>query len=240
MMPPSDGEGTPPGTDDELLATVIPLRRREREPVGPRILADEPGNRARPSEDPAAPAERSVWDAPAGELRRRRPPATAGPARGRAVGAQVLERRRPRHLFGALAAATLTITAAAAVALTLGTLDGQSGGTAQRAGSRVQASQPISAGPAEHSSSRPHGSGPSAARSHRTPATPRTAKTEGPAGKLTEGGVGTTVSATAHYRTQTPQSSTPTAVSSPPAVSAPAAAEDSSSGGAAREFGFEG
>jgi len=145
MMPPRDGEGTPPGTDDELLATVIPLRRRESKQVGPRILADEPGNRARPSEDLPAPTERSVWDAPPGELLRRRPP-DAGSAGGRALGAQVLERRRPRRLFGALAAATLTITAAAAVALTLGALDGQSGHTAQRHGSGLQASQPLSGG----------------------------------------------------------------------------------------------
>jgi hypothetical protein len=69
-VPPRDGEGTPPGSDDELLAKVIPLRRRG-EPVAPRILADEPRDVPHGLEDPSAVGEWSIWDPTAAEPNRR-------------------------------------------------------------------------------------------------------------------------------------------------------------------------
>ena len=69
-MPPRDGEGSPPGSDDELLAKVIPLRRRGGEPVVPRILADEPRDVREGLEDPSAPGEWSIWDPTPAEVNR--------------------------------------------------------------------------------------------------------------------------------------------------------------------------
>lgn len=75
-MPPRDGEGTPPGNDDELLAKVIPLRRRGTDPVEPQILADEPRGAPDPPEDPPVLIEWSIWEPPPAELnwRERKPP----------------------------------------------------------------------------------------------------------------------------------------------------------------------
>jgi hypothetical protein len=76
-VPPRDGEGTPPGNDDELLAKVIPLRRRGTDPAEPQILADEPRGVSDPPEDPPALIEWSIWEPPPAELnwRERKPPA---------------------------------------------------------------------------------------------------------------------------------------------------------------------
>ena len=75
-MPPRDGEGTPPGNDDELLAKVIPLRRRGTEPVEPQILADEPRHTPGPPEDPPELTEWSIWEPLPAKLnwRERKPP----------------------------------------------------------------------------------------------------------------------------------------------------------------------
>ncbi len=68
-MPPRDGDGT--AGDDELVAQIIPLRRR----AGPIAPAQSPDRRPRevlaPPLDPPAPTERSVWGQPMPELRRR-------------------------------------------------------------------------------------------------------------------------------------------------------------------------
>ncbi len=65
-MPPRDGTG-----DEELVAQIIPLRRR----AGPIAPARSPDRRPRevldPPREPPAPTERSVWDQPMPELRRR-------------------------------------------------------------------------------------------------------------------------------------------------------------------------
>ncbi len=61
-MPPRDGEGTPPGNEDELLAKVIPLRRRGTGSNEPRILADEPRRAPGPPEDPPELTEWSIWE----------------------------------------------------------------------------------------------------------------------------------------------------------------------------------
>ena len=76
-MPPRDGEGSPPGSDDELLAKVIPLRRRGSEPIEPQILADEPRRAPGPREDPPQLTEWSIWEPLPAQLkwRERKPPA---------------------------------------------------------------------------------------------------------------------------------------------------------------------
>jgi hypothetical protein len=75
------GDGTPPDVDDELVAQIIPLRRRDQASAT-QTLNDgrtEPSprttNLASPT-NPALPAERSVWDQPTTELRRRTPAST--------------------------------------------------------------------------------------------------------------------------------------------------------------------
>jgi hypothetical protein len=76
-VPQRDGEGTPPDGDDELLAKVIPLRRRGGEPPAAQILADEPRGTPDPPEGAPTPIEWSIWEPPPAELRprEREPPA---------------------------------------------------------------------------------------------------------------------------------------------------------------------
>ncbi len=72
----------PDGTDsadtdqDELMARVIPLRRRAEKPPEP-----QPTDERHPSRDAPSRQARSVWDPPLGEpqLRRRQTPAAAAP-----------------------------------------------------------------------------------------------------------------------------------------------------------------
>jgi hypothetical protein len=71
LVPPRDGEGAPPGSDDELLAKVIPLRRRAGDPPAPRILADEPRDVPGGLEDPSSGGDWSIWDPTAAEPNRR-------------------------------------------------------------------------------------------------------------------------------------------------------------------------
>jgi hypothetical protein len=74
-VPPRDGEGTPPDNDDELLAKVIPLRRRRGEPA--QNVADELGGASDPPEDPPPVGEWSIWEQLPAELRwRERKPVT--------------------------------------------------------------------------------------------------------------------------------------------------------------------
>ncbi len=189
-MPPSDGEGTPPDGDDELLAKVIPLRRRGGEPPAAQILADEPRGTSDPAEgaptpiewsiweappaelrprerkpsaseiladeprgasdrpgDPPALTEWSVWDGPPPELRLRRAPDAAQPPGARAPGRHILARRPPRRLIGTVAATAATITAATALALALGGLNGQSGPASQRTSSGLRANRPTRGSP---------------------------------------------------------------------------------------------
>jgi hypothetical protein len=76
-VPPRDGEGAPPDGSDQLLAKIIPLRRRAGEPKGPQILVDEPRRASEPQEHPPAASEWSIWEPPPDELRlpEREPPA---------------------------------------------------------------------------------------------------------------------------------------------------------------------
>ncbi len=68
-MPPRDGDGTT--GDEELVAQIIPLRRRAGPVAAPQGLDRRPREVLAPPQDPPAPAERSVWDQPMPELRRR-------------------------------------------------------------------------------------------------------------------------------------------------------------------------
>jgi hypothetical protein len=129
MMPPRDGDET----DEELLAKVIPLRRRGEaieESEGPH--GGPWGAEHEPSElEPAAPAvalERSIWDQPSAQLPRR--PQGARTRIRCALGAHVL------HLRGlpapALATALTGAIALAALAVALGALATRPGGPSQR------------------------------------------------------------------------------------------------------------
>ena len=68
-MPSHDGEGHGPGgDDDELLAKVIPLRRRGGEPPSPPVLADEPAGAYDSPDVGGASGGWSIWDPLQGEL----------------------------------------------------------------------------------------------------------------------------------------------------------------------------
>lgn len=278
---PRDGEGTPTDSDDELLAKVVPLRRRGGEPVSPRILADEPRGQSQPPEAPEAHIEWSIWDPPPDELGwREREPAglhvladepggRSDPAEERPVpaewsmwdpsaplpplrkrearaaarsggalagGPNVLGRRSPRRLIGAVAAGTGAITAVAALALALGALKGQSGPARERASPGLQASRPSSAGLAKGAASRPRHSTAAAPGSHRRPAED-TAKATSTAPKFIPAGSGDGVPATVQYHSPAIQSPTAFATSPPAAENSPA--PKGSSASASREFGFE-
>jgi hypothetical protein len=129
-VPPRDGNGGPSDDEDGLVAQIIPLRRREREPEKsqspsfpvPGVAGDEP---------PAArrmppPAERSVWDPPTAELRRRR----AEP------GSPAQSARAPRPLASRRSwrvAAVSAVAAAAGAATLVLVLTGGPGGRSRHA-----------------------------------------------------------------------------------------------------------
>ena len=66
MTPPRDGDG-----DGEMVAQIIPLRRRAGPIAPPRSPDRRPREVLDPPREPPASAERSVWDQPMPELRRR-------------------------------------------------------------------------------------------------------------------------------------------------------------------------
>jgi hypothetical protein len=246
---PHDGEGIPPSTDEELLAQVIPLRRRGVEDPAPWILADEPRRPAeepdavfdRP-EDPSMPAERSIWDPAPPPLRRRPSPNPIRFARVSARLTDILGRQTRARFIGAAVAVAGTIGVATLLVLAFGVLRGQSGPAAQHAisaGLQASRSKDGSAGLATRPSSPAHRTTAARAGSDRRPAVAITARTTSTAHKLAPSGSGTGVSATIQYRAPTAQS--PTAAStSPPAVeSSPAPKERSASASVSREFGFE-
>jgi hypothetical protein len=135
-VPPRDGDRSSTDTDGELLARVIPLRRRESEPDEPlqsQPFEPELVDTFDVAPEPSSPLERSVWDQPITELRRRE---TQSPARASLV-SRLATRARPR-VYGAhpprwSIAAAVGIIGLAIVALALGALHGQPGASARGA-----------------------------------------------------------------------------------------------------------
>jgi hypothetical protein len=114
-VPPRDGDDISAGSDDELVAQIIPLRQREQDSVyPPRVLE--------PVDDPPPLGERSVWDQPTTELRRATRRASVPSSSSRVVG--IAARISWRRVVPAVAVVLGgTLLALALVA----TLDGGSG-----------------------------------------------------------------------------------------------------------------
>ncbi len=130
IVPPRDGDGSVPGGDDELVAQIIPLRRREAEPEDPWVPTLVDGRA--PTDGSPSPAERSVWDPPTAELRRRKP---SRAARQVAVaGAYTDGAHFPQWVVGT-AAATVAVIGIAILVFALGILRGQPGVAVGQAGS---------------------------------------------------------------------------------------------------------
>jgi hypothetical protein len=73
-VPPHDGDRPPSESEDGLVAQIIPLRHRQRDAgatPSPRTLMLHAEDAPRPDADDVSLGERSVWDPPTGELRRR-------------------------------------------------------------------------------------------------------------------------------------------------------------------------
>ena len=233
-MPPRDGD-----PDGELLAQVIPLRRRASEPSVREVLADEP---APPSDGPGTPlpsSERSVWDQPVLDLRRR---ATNGArSAGRAPGAEV--RVRVRHLL---------VRAGAAAVVTLGTI-AIIGGLIRDTGTSRPASTPRPQ--YAKSSLVPHASAkgrraPASSRSHRSVTAPhltsrrRTVTPTAGGSRVVSRSAAPTLTADSRVRTQEAATTNGTpAPSSPQPIAqthyTPVSQPSAESAGAGREFGFE-
>jgi hypothetical protein len=111
IVPPRDDDGRP-SDEDGLVAQVIPLRQRERESAEDHLQGLESLDDGFPPPRDASGIERSVWDQPIGELRRRgaaesesdprRPPS--------AYGASRLAAASSWRLLVAAAAALVTVT----------------------------------------------------------------------------------------------------------------------------------
>jgi len=131
IVPPRDGDRFSSDGDEGLVAQIIPLRHREREPYAqqtPRTAAgDEALEDTLPSAgEPLSQGERSIWDPPTVELRRRgtqRGPTLSLAAPSPAAGAVAF-----RLSWRVLALPAMTAIAAAVLALILaGALRGPAG-----------------------------------------------------------------------------------------------------------------
>ncbi len=236
----ADGEGFGSDPGEELVARVIPLRRRGE---SPRVLADEPRPPSSPPEDEPARGERSVWDPPPGELRRRTPQAS----RPSHAGTGVPARRAPGALLGSGAAAAAAIIATVLLALALGGAPGQSGSAPRRTeASASHAGRPPHGATAEvlgrsapaHHATLPRSRGPrtraaGAETSSRAPglaaAAPTSASASVAAGSPTEPPASASVSPPTQEARSTPVAND----------SAPASDTNAQSASATREFGFE-
>jgi hypothetical protein len=127
-VPPRDGDGTAPG-DDELVAQIIPLRRRESESEDMPAPALADGHA--PTNGSLSPAERSVWDPPTADLRRRKPSHAARQVT--TAGADTYGAQVRQWVVGA-AVATVAVAGIAILVVALGILHGQPGVAAGRAG----------------------------------------------------------------------------------------------------------
>jgi ABC-2 type transport system ATP-binding protein len=119
MTPPQDGG--PPG-DDDLVARVIPLRRRSDVADSELLTASPPtracGPRDEPGEPPPAFADRDMWEERASRLRVRGPAVTGGRSSSLGVAASDAGRRlrirgASRRAYGGVALLALLVAAAA-------------------------------------------------------------------------------------------------------------------------------
>jgi hypothetical protein len=149
---PGDDDGTPTEADDELVAQIIPLRRRDQASAT-QTLPDEQSERFPRTHHSLPPAERSVWDQPTTELRRRTPARAHPDAREHRERSWRSERPRSVKVAATVFASVLC---AGLLALTLDTLKGRSAPAPARAqgsaGSAISASN--QAGTASSRSSR--------------------------------------------------------------------------------------
>jgi hypothetical protein len=138
-VPQHDGDGGSTDTDEELVAQIIPLRQRERGSA-PQTVIERPGPRSGRGEDALPPLERSVWDQPTTELRRRAPAAADSGVPG--LAARAWRRGLPRPVkFGAAAAGG--VVCVVLLMFAVGALQGPSASLPRRA--RLSAPGAISA-----------------------------------------------------------------------------------------------
>jgi hypothetical protein len=238
-MPPSDGNGV--GSGEELVAQVIPLRRRGEPPA--QILTDEPPGWFEPLDELLGPSERSVWEQPTVELRRRTPEPSE-PHNGRLAGVGARVRERPGRFLAGGAAAVAGIAIAVAVGLSVGVFSGREGTLPPRGiSASLQVGQ--AAGLTAHESRHSPPSLHTSTRRRRTAASQAHASTR-PHELTTRSGNNTPASAqeqtagsqapnTASVGQQQPVAdSTPASTGSSPAVS-----EGAQYTSAERQFGFE-
>jgi hypothetical protein len=124
IVPPRDDDELSSEGEDGLVAQIIPLRQREHEAGEPSSPAPETLDDRFPSPRDVPLGERSVWDQPTAELRRRGTEADSGtPHTPSTHGASALALRFSRRF---LAVAAMATVAATVLALTLGgALQGQ-------------------------------------------------------------------------------------------------------------------
>ncbi len=166
IVPPRDGDRVSSDGEDGLVAQIIPLRHRERDPdehQGPRTPASEETLASARELSPRG--ERSIWDPPAAELRRRRtePGSTqslTAPARGVASLASRLSWRV------AAVPAVAAVGAAVLVLVLVGALRSQSGSAMRQVASSTPSANRRSA-IANHSRARGSRQAQTAAGSHR-------------------------------------------------------------------------
>ncbi len=113
-MPPHDGDRPPSDGEDRLVAQIIPLRHRERDaPPAPRTPTHVVEDAPHPAPGDVSLGERSVWDPPTAELRRRgtQPGAAPSPT----VDADRIGRRVTHLSWRVVVAATATLALSGAV-----------------------------------------------------------------------------------------------------------------------------
>ena len=95
-MRPGDGDGGFTDAGDEFVAEIIPLRRRAYERGEPAASPDEP-EAGQPAPDRPTIAERSVWEQPTVELRRREAHPEPTPHAAASDGPTVIDGRSLPH-----------------------------------------------------------------------------------------------------------------------------------------------
>ncbi len=263
MTPPRDGDG-----DGEMVAQIIPLRRRAGPIAPPRSPDHRPREVLAPPREPPAATERSVWDQPTTELRRRTIPDSVWSTDAPAPSAPLHRGRAERW---ALMPAAVGVAALALVALVL-VVGGLLLARADRGSPHAGASASSGRTPAgaTHGSVKPHltvshrtGAADTAHHPHRThdrhthhaTATHPVAKTDPAIGESAPVSISAGAPATVQEVSTPPSTSsgttaeepahnstsqtTTTASSSPGAPRADATPKARSAGGGYSEFGFE-